>query len=53
MSGYRDKFNITKYKKSALSMYAYDAHGAGLTLEDFSIAVMKKIPPRRLYNYVH
>ena len=48
MSGHRDKFNIFKYKKSALSMHAYDTHDGELTLEDFSIAVMKKVPPRRL-----
>ena len=44
----RDKFNMGKYKKSALSMHAYDTHGGDLTLEDFSVAVFKKVPPRRL-----
>ena len=48
MSGHRDKFNMGKYKKSALSMHAYDTHGGDLTLEDFSVAVLKKVPPRRL-----
>tara|TARA_Y100000296_G_scaffold59201_1_gene68282 strand:- start:211 stop:429 length:219 start_codon:yes stop_codon:yes gene_type:complete len=48
MSGHREKFNIRKYKKSALSMHAYDIHGGDLSLKDFSIAVMKKVPPRRL-----
>ena len=48
MSGHRDKFNMGKYKKSALSMHAYDTHGDDLTLEDFSVAVLKKVPPRRL-----
>ena len=48
MSGHRDKFNMGKYKKSALSMHAYDTHGGDLTLEDFRVAVLKKVPPRRL-----
>ena len=48
MSGHGDKFNMGKYKKSALSMHAYDTHGGDLTLEDFSVAVLKKVPPRRL-----
>ena len=48
MSGHRDKFNMRKYNKSALSMHAYDTHGGDLTLNDFSIAVLKKVPPRRL-----
>ena len=29
-------------------MHAYDTHGGDLTLEDFSVAVLKKVPPRRL-----
>ena len=37
-----------KYKKSALSMHAYDTHGSDLTLEDFSVAVLKMVLPRRL-----
>ena len=48
MSGHRDKFNMKNYKKSALSMHAYDTHGGELTLDDFNIAVLKKVPPRRL-----
>ena len=48
MLGHRDKFNMGKYKKSALSMHAYDTHVGDLTLEDFSVAVLKKVPPRRL-----
>ena len=48
MSGHREKFTIGKYKKSALSMHAYDTHGGDLALTDFSIAVVKKVPPRRL-----
>ena len=48
MTGHREKFNIAKYHKSALSMHAYDVHNGELTLEDFNIAVMKKATPRRL-----
>ena len=48
MSGHREKFNINKYEKSALSMHAYDTHEGDITLADFSIAVLKKVPPRRL-----
>ena len=48
MTGHREKFNINKYHKSALSMHAYDEHNGELTLEDFNIAVMKKATPRRL-----
>jgi len=48
MSGHRDKFNMGKYKKSALSMHAYDTHGGELALNDFSIAVLKTVQPRRL-----
>ena len=53
MSGHRDKFNITKHKKSALSWHAYDAHGGNLTLDDFSVAVLKKVTPRRLKREEH
>ena len=48
MSGHWNKFNMGKYNKSALSMHAYDTHGGDLTLNDFSIVVLKKVPPRRL-----
>ena len=53
MSGHREKFNIMKYKKSALSMHAYDMHDGELSLEDFSIAVVKKVNPRRLNREEH
>ena len=29
-------------------MHAYDTHGGDLTLEDFSVAVLKKVPLRKL-----
>ena len=48
MSGHREKFCIDKYKKSSLSMHSYDTHDGDLTLADFSIAIVKKVPPRRL-----
>ena len=53
MSGHREKFCIRKYQKSALSMHAYDMHDGELTLEDFSIAVVKKVTPRRLDREEH
>ena len=53
MTGHREKFNIKKYHKSALSMHAYDVHNGELTLEDFNIAVMKKVTPRRLNREEH
>ena len=53
MSGHRDKFKISKYKKSALSMHAYDTHDGDLTIRDYSIAVLKKVPPRRLNREEH
>ena len=48
MSSHRQKFCIDKFTKSALSMHAYDAHGGELTLNDFDVAVISKVPPRRL-----
>ena len=53
MTGHREKFNIKKYRKSALSMHAYDVHNGDLTLEDFKLAVMKKVTPRRLNREEH
>lgn len=53
MSGHREKFNMKKYKKSALSMHAYDMHDGELSLQDFSIAVIKKVTPRRLNREEH
>ena len=53
MSGHREKFNIPKYKKLALSMHAYDMHDGELSIEDFNIAVIKKVNPRRLNREEH
>ena len=48
MTGHRNKFNIKNYTKSALSMHAYDSHNGELSLDDFNIAVINKVAPRRL-----
>ena len=48
MSGHREKFCMEKYKKSALSWHAYDTHEGDLALTDYDIAVIKKVPPRKL-----
>ena len=48
MTGHRNKFNIKNYTKSALSMHAYDSHNGELFLDDFNIAVINKVAPRRL-----
>ena len=34
--------------KSALSMHAYDCHDGELSLNDFNVAVVSKVAPRRL-----
>ena len=48
MSSHRQKFDIENYTKSALSMHAYDVHNGELELSDFNVAVVSKVPPRRL-----
>ena len=48
MTGHREKFNVNNYMKSALSMHAYDSHDGDLSLQDFNIAAISKVPPRRL-----
>ena len=40
--------NIEKYISSALSMHAYDVDDGELDLKDFEVAVVSKVPPRRL-----
>ena len=34
-------------------MHAYDTHDGDLTISDYSIAVLKKVPPRRLNREEH
>ena len=48
MSGHREKFCIDKFNKSALSMHAFDTHNGDLALTDYEIAIVKRVPPRRL-----
>ena len=46
MSGHRQNFCMNKFKKSALSMHAYDIHNGDISLSDFNVAVVKKVPPQ-------
>ena len=48
-SAHRSCFNNeTKWEKSALSMHAQDKHGNNPSLENFSVAVVKKTSPQNL-----
>ena len=48
MTGHRQKFNMINYTKSGVSMHAYDTHDGELSLNDYNIAVISKVPPTKL-----
>ena len=47
-SGHRGSFTEDKFDKSALSMHAKDMHQSSFSLDNFSVAVVKKVSPQRL-----
>ena len=47
-SGHRGCFNNEKWEKSALSMHARDMHQNQFSLNNFSVAVVKKVSPQQL-----
>ena len=47
-SGHRGCFNEAKWEKSALSMHAKDKHENNFSLENFTIAIVKKVSPQNL-----
>ncbi len=47
-SGHRGSFQEDKWEKSALSMHARDVHQTNFSLDNFSVAVVKKVSPQRL-----
>ena len=47
-SGHRGCFTEDKWEKSALSMHAMDMHENQFSLENFSVAVVKKVSPQQL-----
>ena len=47
-SGHRGSFNEEKWEKSALSMHARDMHQDQFSLNNFSVAVVKKVSPQQL-----
>ena len=47
-SGHRGSFTEEKLEKSALSMHAKDVHQTQFSLDIFSVAVIKKVSPKRL-----
>ena len=47
-SGHRGCFSEEKWDKSALSMHAREAHQTQFSLENFAVAVVKKVSPQRL-----
>ena len=47
-SGHRACFADDKWEKSALSMHARDKHQNDFSLNNFSVAVVKKVSPQQL-----
>ena len=47
-SGHRGCFTEDKWEKSALSMHARDMHQNQFSLNNFSVAVVKKVSPQQL-----
>ena len=47
-SGHRSCFTEEKWEKSALSMHAMDVHQSQFSLQNFSIAIVKKVSPQQL-----
>ena len=47
-SGHRACFNDNNFQKSALSMHAKDKHQNNFSLENFKIAIIKKVSPRKI-----
>ena len=47
-SGHRQCFSGDKWDKSALSMHAKDMHEDQFSLDNFSVAVVKKVSPQNL-----
>lgn len=47
-SGHRHCFSEDKWEKSALSMHAKDMHENDFSLNNFSVAVIKKVSPQNL-----
>ena len=47
-SGHRGCFSDEKWEKSALSMHAKDMHQNQFSLNNFSVAVVKKVSPQQL-----
>ena len=47
-SGHRGCFNEDKWDKSALSMHAKDMHPNQFSLENFTVALVKKVSPQQI-----
>ena len=47
-SGHRGCFNDERFDKSALSMHARDMHQNNFSLDNFTIALVKKVSPQQL-----
>jgi hypothetical protein len=47
-NGHRGCFNEVDFEKSALSMHAKDKHPNNMSLNNFSVAVVKKVSPRNI-----
>ena len=47
-SGHRQCFCESKWDKSALSMHAKEVHASQFSLNNFSVAVVKKVSPQHL-----
>ena len=47
-SGHRGCFHGDKWEKSALSMHSKETHLTQFSLDNFTIAVVKKVSPERL-----
>ena len=47
-SGHRGSFTEENFEKSALSMHAKDMHQTSFSLDNFLVAVIKKVSPQRL-----
>ena len=47
-SGHRGCFSADKWEKSALSMHAMDMHPNQFSLENYTVALVKKVSPQQL-----
>ena len=48
VNGHRSDFNFNDYKKSALSLHAFEHHGDRFSIDNYKFAILKECNPRSL-----